>query len=263
MLLTGQMGNGTISWAGNGSALVALVGHQPGLAWQSFLHADANPWLALKRQILRPAMTPVRRWVHRLRSPDRGAWRTHSALSPGMAAKLDIEGRMRAAGYDPTFTFSPWVDLRPRFFAPDRTVCADLWSEVGAMHALSVRDPTCNLEMINFLLRVPDIQFYREGERSSLPRRAFRSRLPEEVLSARRKGLQSADLGHRILNELPVIRRCLYTLEANPATREFLDMPLLNKCLEDLVTKVDPDTTRAAGSVLLRGIGVGLFLCRF
>jgi len=112
------------------------------------------------------------------------------------------------------------------------------------------------------LLRVPDTQFYRTGKGSSLLRRTFRGRLPEQVLNGGRKGLQSADLGHRVLNELPAMRRCLDAVEGNPAASEFLDMPLLKKCLEDLVKSVDPDTTRAAGSILLRGLGVGLFLCR-
>ena len=262
VLLTGQMGNGTVSWTGNGSALLALLQRRPGLAWQLFLHADANPWHTLKRQILRPAVTPIRRWVRRQRSPDSQPWRAYSALNPAMAAKLDIEGRMRAARYDPTFTFSPHEDLRPRFFGPDRTVGADLWSEIGAMHALSVRDPTCNLAMIEFLLRVPDTQYYRTGKGSFLLRSTFQGRLPEEVLNGSRKGLQSADLGHRILRELPAMRRCLDVLDANSAASELLDMPLVRKCLDDLVTSVDPDTTRAAGSILLRGLGVGLFLCR-
>jgi asparagine synthase (glutamine-hydrolysing) len=263
VLLTGQMGNGTVSWTGNGSALLALLQRRPRLAWQLFLHADAKPWRALKRQILRPAVTPIRRWVRRQRSPDSQPWRAYSALNPTMATELDIDGRMRTAGYDPTFTFAPQEDLRLRFFGPDRTVGGDLWSEIGAMHALSVRDPTCNLAMIEFLLRVPDTQYYRQGEGSSLLRRTFRDRIPEEVLNGSRKGLQSADLGHRVLNELPAMRRCLDAFEGNPAASEFLDMPLLRKCLEDLVKSVDPDTTRAAGSILLRGLGVGLFLCRF
>ncbi len=263
VLLTGQMGNGTVSWTGNGSALLALLQRRPRLAWQSFLHADANPWHTLKRQILRPAVTPIRRWARRLRSPDSQPWRAYSALNPAMATKLDIDGRMRAERYDPTFTFSAHEDLRPRFFGADRTVGADLWSEIGAMHALSVRDPTCNLAMIEFLLRVPDTQYYRVGNGSSLLRRTFRGRLPDEVLNASRKGLQSADLGHRVLNELPAMRQCLDVLGANSAASEFLDIPLLRKCLDDLVTCVDPETTRAAGSILLRGLGVGLFLCRF
>ena len=42
--------------------------------------------------------------------------------------------------------------------------------------------------------------------------------------------------------------------------KEFLDMALMRQCLDDLVAKVDSASTTRAGSILARGIGVGLFL---
>jgi hypothetical protein len=93
-----------------------------------------------------------------------------------------------------------------------------------------------------------------------LMKRAFRNRLPDPVLQVERRGLQGADVGHRILRELPAFRECLRSLDSLPEAQEILDMPLIHRCLEDLVAKVDPDTTARAGSILLRGLGVGLFL---
>ena len=116
--------------------------------------------------------------------------------------------------------------------------------------------------MVEFLLRVPDDQFRYRGQDSWLFRRAFRNRLPAPVLNGERKGLQAADLGYRILRELPVFRASLDSLDSLPEAKEMLDMPLLHRCLEDLVAKVDPDTTARAGMILLRGLGVGLFLRR-
>jgi asparagine synthase (glutamine-hydrolysing) len=180
-----------------------------------------------------------------------------------MASQLDLDNRMRAAGHDPTFQFSPVEDLRSRFILPTWCIGTGLWSEIGARHAISFRDPTCNLAMVEFLLRVPDSQFRRNGQGSSLFRRSFSGRLPEPVLEGRRKGLQSADLGHRILKELPAMQECLASLDAHPVAREFLDLPRLRDCLRDLMVKVDPKTTSNAGAILLRGLGVGLFLRRF
>jgi len=39
-------------------------------------------------------------------------------------------------------------------------------------------------------------------------------------------------------------------------------MQLLRRTLDDLAVKVDSDTTAKAGQILLRGLGVGLFLRR-
>jgi asparagine synthase (glutamine-hydrolysing) len=140
---------------------------------------------------------------------------------------------------------------------------AGIWSEIGARHGLSILDPTANLALLEFLLRVPDTQFRRDGKSSYLFRRAFRRRLPASVLDGGRKGLQASDLGHRILRELPSFRDCLDTFDSHSLAGEVLDLPLLRKCLRDLTIRIDPTTTANARRILVRGVGVGMFLCRF
>jgi asparagine synthase (glutamine-hydrolysing) len=260
VVLTGQMGNATVSWSGSGSALLALLQGHSNTALRLLLHAEPNPWLTLKRQVLKPLLTPGLRAYRRLKSPGSSPWRAYSALNPRMASQLDLDGRMRTAGFDPTFTFSPLEDTHLRFFWPGFSIGTGFWSELGARHSISFLDPTFNLPLVEFILRVPDDQFRRRGQSSWLMRRAFRNRLPEAVLNGRRKGLQAADVGHRILRELPSFRECLDSLDRLPEDQESLDMQLLRRSLEDLVAKVDPDTTARAGQILLRGLGVGLFL---
>ena len=57
------------------------------------------------------------------------------------------------------------------------------------MHAMSIRDPTSNLDLLDFLLRVPDSQFRRHGQGSSLFRRAFRTRLPNRSWTANERAI--------------------------------------------------------------------------
>ena len=262
VLLTGQMGNATVSWGGNGSALLALVEGHRQTALRLFLHGEPNPWLTLKRQVLKPLLTPEIRVFRRLRHYNKKPWQAYSALNLQVACELDIAGRMRAAGHDPTFAISPLVDTRRRLLQPAFSIGPGIMAEAGAKHGISILDPTANLSLIEFLLSVPDEQFRRAGQSSWLFRRAFQNRLPEPVLQGRRKGLQAADLGHRALLELPALRECLDCLDSMPEAREILDLQLMRRCLEDLVARVDPDTTARAGMILLRGLGVGLFLRR-
>jgi hypothetical protein len=203
---------------------------------------------------------PGLRAFQRFKTPRGSPWQAYSSLNIHLASELDLDGRMREAGYDPTYTFSPLEDIHLRFFWPVWGIGAGIWSEMTARHSISILDPTFNQSMVEFLLRVPDDQFYHEGQSSWLYRRAFRDRLPAPVLNGERKGLQAADLGHRILRELPAIRALLDSLDSLPEAQDFLDLPLLHRCLEDLVAKVDPTTTSRAGIILLRGLGVGLFL---
>jgi asparagine synthase (glutamine-hydrolysing) len=262
VILTGQMGNASVSWTGNGSALLALLQGYPATALRLFLHAEPNPWLTLKRQVLKPLLMPGMRAFRRFKTSGSRPWQAYSALNIHMASELDLDGRMRAEGYDPTFTFSPLEDVHLRFFWPVFGIGFGIGAEMGARHSIFILDPTANLSMVEFLLRVPDDQFYRRGQRSWLFRRAFRNRLPAPALNGQRTGLQAADVGHRILRELPAFRAALDSLDSLPEAKEMLDMPLLHRCLEDLVAKVDPDTTARAGAILLRGLGVGLFLRR-
>jgi asparagine synthase (glutamine-hydrolysing) len=259
-ILTGQFGNATVSWAGNGSALRALLERHPGMALQLFLHAEPNPWLTLKRQLLKPLLLPGLRAFRGFRDQKKRPWQAYSALNPKLAAELDIDGRMRVAGHDSTFVTLPWKDIHSLLFRPVMCVGTGIWSEIGARHSVSFLDPTANFSFAEFILRVPDDQFRRRGQRSRLFQRTFRDRLPEPVLNSQRKGLQAADVGHRILKELPAFRECLDSLDSVPEAREVLDMRLLHSCLDDLVAKVDPGTTARADQILLRGLGVGLFL---
>jgi asparagine synthase (glutamine-hydrolysing) len=262
VLLSGQMGNATVSWQGSGSSLLALLQGSPATAWRLFLRAEPNPWLSVKRQLLKPLLKPA--WINYRRfttAPSR-IWREYSALNLQAAAELDIDGRMRTAGFDPAYNFSPLEDIRPLFFEAEWGIGRGIGAEMAARHSLASIDPTANLSLIEFLLRVPDDRFYRGGKGSFLIRRAFRDRLPEAVLKAQRKGLQAADVGHRILRELPAFEQTLNSLDALPETRAILDMPLMHRCLRELAAKVDPETTARATMILLRGLGVGIFLRR-
>ena len=261
-ILAGDFGNATVSWSGNGSTLLALLQGYPATALRLFLHAEPNPWLTLKRQVLKPLLMPGLLAFRRFRTPLSRSWQAYSALNMHMASELDLDGRMRAAGYDPTFTFSPLQDVRRSFFSPESGIASGVGSEFEARHSLSYLDPTANLSMLEFLLRVPDDQFCRRGQRSFLMKRAFRNRLPDPVLKRQLSGLQGADVGHRILLERSAFRECLNSLDSLPEAREILDLSLLHRCLDDLVVKVDPSTTARAGQILLRGLGVGLFLRR-
>jgi asparagine synthase (glutamine-hydrolysing) len=258
-LLCGSKGNGTVSWEGNGAALLTLFQGYPATALRLFLHTDPNPWLAVKRQVLKPLLIPALRAWRRRKLPSGVPWPTPNAINPEMARELGLVGRMRAAGYDPTFTHSPLIDWRSSIFRPQ--VGSSLFSEMGAWHGFAYLDPTANLSMLEFLLRVPDDQFCRGRQCSWLFRRAFRSRVPEAVIDSWKKGQQASDAGHRIGREQAELRDCLHSLDGVPEAQAILDLPLMRRLLEDVAAKVDPGTHVKAGE-LLRSLGVGIFLRR-
>ena len=262
VLLVGSLGNATTSWMGNGSAALAFRQGDFATALRLLFQGEANPWLALKRQVLKPILTPGRRLLRQVRRPFESPWRHYFALNAEFAKQLDMDGRMRDAGFDPTFTPNPFVDIRQYFFWPEFGTTACAWSDLNAWHSMPCLDPTANLSLLEFLLRVPDDQSFRNGEGSFLIKRALRGRMPDPVLYSRRKGLQAADLGHRIIREKAEFRECLRSLESIPEAAAILDLPLLHRSLAEILKEVNPRTTANAVNFLIRGIGVGVFLRR-
>lgn len=262
VLLMGELGNATVSWAGYGSALFALLQGSPATALRLLLHADPTPWHSFRRQIIKPFLMPALRLYRRRKLPLRSPWRAYSALNPELGRELDIDGRMRAAGYDPAFGDYLLRDFRLEMLGPEAALGMGIDSELGSRHGLSLQDPTANLRLIEFLLRVPDDQFKRGDNGSWLFRRAFDGRMPAPVVNSRRKGLQAADVGHRLVREMPALEACLASLDSMPEARRVLDMPLLHRTLAQLRERVDPATTGDAATILVRGINTGLFLRR-
>lgn len=262
VVLMGQLGNGTVSWEGNGSAALALLQGSVRTAIRLFFNAEPNIWLTAKRQILKPLLKPGLQAVRRSRLPAHLQWQTYSSLNANMAKELKIEERMRSAGYDPGLNFSPLQDLRRLFLVPDFGIGFPVMSEMGLRRSVVCLDPTANLSLLEFLLRVPDDLFYRKGQSSYLFRQAFKDRLPDPILHEHRKGLQSADIGHRILRELPAFQEILSDLDSIAEAQAMIDLPLLRRCLSELTAKVNKQTTARAATLFLRGIGVGLFLRR-
>ena len=72
-----------------------------------------------------------------------------------------------------------------------------------AAHGVELRDPTTDLDVVNFCLGVPDEQYLTEGVSRSLIRRAMWGILPPEVLTKRKRGMQAADWFEKLERRLP------------------------------------------------------------
>ena len=268
-MLTGQGGNGTISWTGGIEPY--LLDYLMRLQWGTFgrkLRAwqtvnKQSLWRTVRSQIIHPMLVYMRQGVQRFKAPTE-AWREYSAINVAFARELDLTNQMVQQGHDPTF--SPErdaVQVRLKIIRPGGITAGHHWFEIGAAYGLEVRDPTFDPRVMSFCWSIPESQYVQDGQNRMLIRRAMANHLPKKVLWNRRKGVQSADLGHRVVDHASEVGAALDRLKGSELACYYLDLPKMRGVFESLRHGITRENTSQSVSVLLRGLMVGLFLLRF
>jgi asparagine synthase (glutamine-hydrolysing) len=166
VLLTGQMGNATISWAGlaENLFLMLMAGDIAGFR-QAFDRtrsgAGLGVWRGVRRFLIKPMLLPLwvqyQQFLERLRDP----WLEYSAILPEFARKINLRQQMKTAGFSPTIPPADPLQYRLRIIQPGQITLGSSWFEKGSAHGLEVRDPTQDRRLIELCLAIPDSQFRR------------------------------------------------------------------------------------------------------
>jgi asparagine synthase (glutamine-hydrolysing) len=264
VLLTGAMGNGTISWSGDVENFwpLLLTGQWRTL-WSKSRRSELSLWKVVRRHLLRPVILPIRNQVTRVRSLGHEPWAEYSAINLHFARSLDLTRHMKADGHDPLFIPLPSHQAQLRILQPGASILGALRAETGPAYGLEVRDPTMDKRLMEFCLAIPEEQYSLHGQDRALIRRAMVGLLPDQVRLNTRRGLQAADLGHRLLAELPRLQAILAQLERSALACEVLDLPKMNRVLQALQKEVNAMTTTQCLTILTRGMMAGMFLLRF
>lgn len=245
VVLTGQGGNATISWAGRPPA-------------ETFAgRLRAGPRRALGYWL--PVSAQRRRVRHVLRATD---WR-NTAIAPGFAGRLDLAGRIgdslgRWPGL-PTARTTP-IGLRAAILQPGSSRLGEVWAANGAHFGIDVRDPTLDPRVVEYCWRIPDeVHRLRGGPDRAVIRAAMRGMLPDVVRTNTSRGRQSADLIARLRATGAQVDEALTRIGASNAT-EYVSIDSLTRAWAAAQRQDDPATTHRAGSILMRGMMAGLWL---
>jgi asparagine synthase (glutamine-hydrolysing) len=240
-LLTGQLGNLTISWGGMPEAI----------GWRTL-------WRGRSRRAAAVTLLPERwrtllyRWREASNSRDR--WR-RSAIGPELAARMTAETRESLSEQSRETS----LERRIRKLRTSKGEFA----EAGVAHGIRVCDPTADLRLVRFCLSLPDSQFVgAAGQPRWLARRLLAGRLPAEVVWNTRRGRQAADLPQRLGASAAEVEATLALCEATPLAAEYLDLSFLRQTWRGIQQHADAAAQRHAVGALTRGMMVGLFLVR-
>jgi asparagine synthase (glutamine-hydrolysing) len=265
VLLTGQLGNGGISWSGGSNriyfdllqgrldeALKALRAYKArhGLSW----------YRTVRRHLLSPLLGPLWHGRRRLLHPTEPPWGEYSAIQADFAGRLGLKDAMRRENHDPAFArvHSPaWEHRRiMEINAPG----VYLHHHFGAAFRMDVRDPTADVGLLMFCFGIPDEQYVRDGGERMVVRRATAGVLPEEVRWNTIRGKQAADVGLRLLDHKEEMEEELRSLASCGMVSAYVDVNTLRRAWQSLRTEVNPETNRKAASLLLRGVMAGRFV---
>ncbi len=254
ILLVGTMGNGTLSYAGNGG-LGEMIDFPHVAAFAAMLVAslgrgrDAG---GLALEALRTALRWRRATTKRRAGLMAAEAMRQSALNPAFPGAATLRQRLQdtAAGRIGQGSIATRVDMLRR---------VDMGTFVKATQLrwnIELRDPTADRNLVDFCLQVPLIEFLRGGHARALARRALADRLPGAVLYARERGLQAPHWFDMLSRERADVERILAT--ASPQAARLLDLAKLRA-----LSQTWPDPTQPGPPQYRYGLLRGLVMAEF
>ena len=247
-LLTGEMGNATISFSG----VEAL------LPW-SVLASRRGALVAIKKKILRPALNACVGAGTRITQPRSRAW-PYAYLRPDLPQLRGL--RLENSFLEQNFTSAR--DYALKILAPGSNPRCHLGGVFSQYFGFEMRDPTADRRVAEYCLTIPhEIFFDEKGVGKNLLRTMMKDTLPSSVLNATRKGLQSSDIGLRLKHNAAEMDATLVRLTRSEAVREFMDVARLNSDWHRIKTTENNNYDLRLAGQFLRALMTSLFLHTF
>lgn len=259
-LLIGGCGNYSISYSGD-RVLQSLL-HEGRLAALARLARDlhrdgARRWRSLVHELLRPWIpVHVRYAVDRLRGQFT-ATHEYSMIRREFARKNDL-------GLMTLEQSLARLDSRSlRLLSLRRADFGPFASAFRQLTGVGMSDPTADRRVIEYCLSVPVEYFCEKGMPRSLIRNAMIGRLPEQVRTERRRGLQAADFSTHFEPERAEALAELDRMRQVDLIARALDLPRMETMFQVSSSQAEAN----AGMVghwpkLLRALSLGRFLRR-
>jgi asparagine synthase (glutamine-hydrolysing) len=265
VLLSGQMGNATISYDGL-EYLPELLssGHFKVLLSQVLAIKSLHPnitWKAVIATTIAPFFPPSLWRIYQRVRGNYSKLTSYSAISPAFMERIGTQVRAKRLNFDLTYTM-PWANGRRKRIAMLTKRCNGEYFAAANIAGLEIRDPTADLRLVEFCLSLPTHLYLRDGTTKWLLRHLMRYVLPPQILDTSTKGLQSADWYEATSRDLPLIREEISSLQAHAHAPDYLDLTALKHLVDNWPSSGwdNPEIDDLYRIKLLRGLSVGSFI---
>ncbi|GAB3514809.1 asparagine synthetase B family protein [Emticicia fontis] len=234
-LLTGEGGNGSISFSG----LNYLVPH-------NLKSLIKSPYKYLKRRVAKPILLKYAPSVYKNNSLENYA--NDSYLSKELMTKFDIIKDIRNNKTGFVDYYSDVLPLK-KVFIQLYSMRSVLGGAFGNYYGIELRDPTSDIDVMNFFLTIPNEVFFDENlNERMLVKRMMNRRLPDSVLYSKKKGLQSADIFFRVQASKKELLNEVEELQNNEIISNSVDIKKLGN---NLKIYLDTNTIPEAVDIML------------
>lgn len=267
VMLTGQLGNGGVSWSGGKNRILFLFASG---RWDEGMKAIAEwkqyrgvSWIsAVTSAVVKPLLRPIRSRAGSMIEMWRGdSWSGYAAVNPDFARRFGLRDALKSIRNAPGSDdfISP---AEERFFTLQRNgaMAGPIWHLFGSAFNMEVRDPTADIPLLEYCLSVPEIQHNWKGGDRMLIRRGMEGVLPPEVQWSNVRGKQGADVAIRLLHHGDEMRAVLERFSNTAEIATILDLDMMNNVWKSLEAGVTAESAFKAATVLLRGIMCGCFI---
>ncbi len=253
-LLTGQGGNATISWTGqrNTDSFRGIYEH--------YRKGEISTKKAIKHLVKTsfPNISNSSLSTKKLNS----YWNNYSAINLEYAKEIGLNVLIRQGGNNPfNRSWTNPIDKRMNIIRPGRNHVGSLWQNFGLNYGIEVRDPTFDKTLMEFCISVPDSYYLSKDYDRDLIRNALNGYLPDKVRLNKKRGLQAADIQFRIRENEKEIKKILNGFEGISSVNRLLDLDKMKSVFANVST--DNADAQKIGSILLRGLGIGMFIEQF
>ncbi len=267
MFLTGQLGNAGISWSGGmNKVLHDLFSSNILQTLKEIKNAKksigVNPKTVIRFYLLRPFYKGLKENLLAIKSPD-------SLYGSATPVSFDF---IHQAGVKKPIKKSNVFGFKNSLMNPfsERLLTIEInsnhtstaWHKYGAMFGMNVTDPSADVKLLEFCFGIPD-SLHTDGLNTRmLIRNSMKEIVPHDILSNRKRGLQSSDLSRRMLQHKDELVAEVENLNKNPAAEYYLDLNGINGSME-MVMSEKGDDLKTHSNKLLTALMFGYFFEKF